>query len=70
MTLILLSWSSLHLLNLLVATTCNLTITLTVSTIITVSTWPPSCTQLQVITRMSGSSLSRLYSTQLSWTTF
>ena len=68
MTLILLSWSSLHLLNLLVATTCNLT--LTVSTIITVSTWPPSCTQLQVITRMSGSSLSRLYSTQLSWTTF
>ena len=68
MTLILLSWSSLHLLNLLVATTCNLT--LTVSTIITVSTWPPSCTQLQVITRMSGSSLSSLYSTQLSWTTF
>ena len=68
MTLIRLSWSSLHLLNLLVATTCNLTVT--VNTIITMSTWPPSCTQLQVITRMSGSSLSRLYSTQLSWTTF
>ena len=68
MTLIRLSWSSLHLLNLLVATTCNLTVT--VNTIITMSTWPPSCTQQQVITRMSGSSLSRLYSTQLSWATF